>query len=611
MEVKESSARYLARLNSRLTETVPIPAKWEVRPLGEIAEIRTGIAKNSTISVSDPVLVHYLRVANVQDGFLDLSEMSKILVSRNDISRYAVLPGDMLMNEGGDLDQLGRGAVWHGEYSPCVHQNHVFVVRCGTRLFPDYLSAWTGGESARRYFMVAGKQTTNLASINKTALSQLPVALPPFSEQQSIANVLRNMDAFIESLEQLLSKKRNLKQGAMQELLTGKKKRLPGFGGEWAVERLGDVVEIVKGHLITEKDAVPGEVPVIAGGKRPSYFHNRANRIGKTITISGSGASAGYVAFFDSPIFASDCSTISEGASYSIRFIYFLLQLRQDDIYRSQTGGAQPHIHPNDLRPMIVHVPKVDEQTAIATILFDMDSEIATLETKVAKARQLKQGMMQELLTGRIRLVQPEANVVQFPSKAASVVASAKSHNWAINEAVVISVLAKNFGSEQWPLGRKRYTKLSYLLHRHVEGQAEGYLKKAAGPYNPATKYKGPEGIALKNGYVRRYSRDQFSGFVAADKIREAEGYFTKWYGEDALVWLEQFRLKTNDDLELLATVDMAMVDLRKAKKAEQLANVKRVIRDNPEWEAKLSRVIFSDEKIVRAMRSCQKLFGS
>ena len=139
--------------------------------------------------------------------------------------------------------------------------------------------------------------------------------------------------------------------------------------------------------------------------KPPRPGRNRANRIGKTITISGSGANAGYVAFFDAPIFASDCSTISEGESYSVHFIYFVLQLKQDEIYKAQTGGAQPHIHPNDLRPMIIHVPQVDEQTAIAAILSDMDDELAALEAKLAKARQLKQGMMQELLTGRIRLV--------------------------------------------------------------------------------------------------------------------------------------------------------------------------------------------------------------
>ena len=100
-----------------------IPNEWETMRLHDIAEIRSGVAKNSNVEVSDPISVHYLRVANVQDGYLDLSEMSKIEISRNHLARFTVLPGDVLMNEGGDLDQLGRGALWKGQYSPCVHQN--------------------------------------------------------------------------------------------------------------------------------------------------------------------------------------------------------------------------------------------------------------------------------------------------------------------------------------------------------------------------------------------------------------------------------------------------------------------------------------------------------
>ncbi|MEX2120416.1 MAG: hypothetical protein WD847_12545 [Pirellulales bacterium] len=147
------------------------------------------------------------------------------------------------------------------------------------------------------------------------------------------------------------------------------------------------------------------------------------------------------------------------------------------------------------MKAIEVTLPTPAEQTAIAAILSDMDAEIAGLEAKLAKARRVKQGMMQELLTGRIRL-----------TKLAKVSTAPKGHNWAFNEAVVISVLAKNYGSEQYPLGRKRYTKLSYLMHRHHEHRAEGYLKKAAGPYNPATKYKGPEAIAVNNGYVRQHA---------------------------------------------------------------------------------------------------------
>jgi type I restriction enzyme S subunit len=277
------------------------------------------------------------------------------------------------------------------------------------------------------------------------------------------------------------------------------------------------------------------------------------------------------------------------------------------------TGSNYPAINSGDVRALEIPVPSVAEQTAIAEVLSDMDSELAALEQRRDKTRAIKQGMMQELLTGRIRLESSPVNVVPFLAPPATVAPAApapqKSHNWAINEAVVISVLALHFGSEQYPLGRKRYTKLSYLLHRHVEREAEGYLKKAAGPYNPATKYKGPETIAQKNGYIRQHNNGTYTAFVAADNIANAEAYFQQWYGPDALKWLDQFHYKKNDDLELLATVDMAMEDMRKSGSEPTLAGVKKVIHDHPEWEAKLSRPVFADDQIDRAMQECQDLF--
>ena len=279
------------------------------------------------------------------------------------------------------------------------------VARCKVQVTnPGYIYSHLFGDCVSRQIesLLTG---SNYPSINSSDVRALKIPLPPtLAEQEAIAGALSDADALIEALEQLIAKKRHLKQGAMQQLLTGKK-RLPGFSGKWVVKQLGDVTEIKKGQLITEKDAVSGNVPVIAGGKKPAYFHNRANRIGKVITVSASGASAGYVAFFDEPIFASDCSTISEGKSYSVEFIYYQLQLSQEIIYKAQTGGAQPHIHAVDLIPLEIGCPVLEEQTAIATILSDMDTEIAALETRLAKTRSLKQGMMHNLLTGKIRLV--------------------------------------------------------------------------------------------------------------------------------------------------------------------------------------------------------------
>lgn len=245
---------------------------------------------------------------------------------------------------------------------------------------------------------------SGVPTLNRNDVHSFEVLVPSCSEQKSIAEALSDTDSLIQSIEKLIDKKKKIKQGTMQQLLTGKK-RLPGFSGEWVVRRLGDIVSINKGQLITEKNAQDGTIPVIAGGKKPSYYHSFSNRQGKTITISASGANAGYVGFYTEPIFASDCSTIGENDRYSIEFIYYQLLMLQETIYYAQTGGAQPHIHPKDLKPLLVNYTNLKEQKAIAQVLSDMDAEIEALEEKLKKVKTIKQGMMQELLTGRIRLI--------------------------------------------------------------------------------------------------------------------------------------------------------------------------------------------------------------
>jgi type I restriction enzyme S subunit len=240
--------------------------------------------------------------------------------------------------------------------------------------------------------------------VNTDDVIELRLATPPLPEQRAIATALSDVDGLLGGLDRLITKKRDLKQAAMQQLLTGQT-RLPGFHGEWEVKRLGDVVQINKGQLITSSTLKPGDIPVIAGGKQPAYFHASANRFGRTVTISASGASAGYVALYDEPIFASDCSTISEAESYCLDFVFYQLLCKQQTIYKAQTGGAQPHIHAKDLNPILFSFPPLPEQTAIASVLSEMDGELAVLEQRREKTRALKQAMMQELLTGRIRLV--------------------------------------------------------------------------------------------------------------------------------------------------------------------------------------------------------------
>lgn len=154
------------------------PDGWKRKRLEKVAVIQTGIAKNQN-SKQETIKLPYLRVANVQDGYLDLSEIKTINIHKDKVNRYRLENGDVLLTEGGDFDKLGRGAVWEGQIPNCLHQNHVFAVRPNNHeLLPSFLSAQTGSSYGKRYFLSCSKQSTNLASINSSQLKAFPVLLP-------------------------------------------------------------------------------------------------------------------------------------------------------------------------------------------------------------------------------------------------------------------------------------------------------------------------------------------------------------------------------------------------------------------------------------------------
>jgi type I restriction enzyme, S subunit len=212
---------------------VEIPASWNVVNLEHCAVVQTGIAKGRKYAEGqEPIDVPYLRVANVQDGYFDLSEIKKIKVLPEEISRYLLKEGDVLLTEGGDADKLGRGHIWHSEIDGCVHQNHIFCVRPNPQILdPYFFNYLTSSTYGKTYFLNSSKQTTNLASINSAQLKQFPCLLPSLTEQTKI---VRTLDAVEQRLNVERNKKRQLeitKKGLMQQLLTGKR-RVPVNDGK-------------------------------------------------------------------------------------------------------------------------------------------------------------------------------------------------------------------------------------------------------------------------------------------------------------------------------------------------------------------------------------------
>jgi type I restriction enzyme S subunit len=204
-----------------------IPAHWEVVTLKSVCLVQSGVTLGKNYSGQELHEYPYLRVANVQAGYVKLDVIKKIQVTRAEADRCTLQSGDVLMTEGGDLDKLGRGCVWKAQVTPCLHQNHVFAVRPNKlRLEPSFLSAIMGTGYARAYFQSTAKQTTNLAATNKTKLGMLKVLLPSVREQQQILTVIEEdlspLNTAISRLEREIDLLREYRTRLVADVVTGK-----------------------------------------------------------------------------------------------------------------------------------------------------------------------------------------------------------------------------------------------------------------------------------------------------------------------------------------------------------------------------------------------------
>lgn len=160
------------------------PKGWPLETLESAAKIISGATKGRRFDPSEAIEVPYMRVANVKDGYLDLKEIKTIAVKRSEIEKYRLLPGDLLLTEGGDPDKLGRGALWAGEIETCLHQNHIYKVRADrSKVLPEYLCELVGSRYGKAYFLQVAKKTTGIATINRTQLGRFPVVVPPLARQ--------------------------------------------------------------------------------------------------------------------------------------------------------------------------------------------------------------------------------------------------------------------------------------------------------------------------------------------------------------------------------------------------------------------------------------------
>jgi type I restriction enzyme, S subunit len=211
-------------LEPKRAATHRYPPHWSIRRVDEVAEVGSGVTLGKDVSGFKSVELPYLRVANVQDGHLDLSTVKTVRVRVDEVENYRIEVGDVLMTEGGDFDKLGRGAIWEGQIPECLHQNHIFRIRPNRGLLePAFFALVVESDIAKHYFNRVAKRTTNLASTNKTQVRAFRFPVPPtLNEQRQIAAVMKASKATLAGLLDKQTALQELKKALMHDLLTGR-----------------------------------------------------------------------------------------------------------------------------------------------------------------------------------------------------------------------------------------------------------------------------------------------------------------------------------------------------------------------------------------------------
>ena len=302
--------------------------------------------------------------------------------------------GDILISAAGTI---GRIVVYDGKPAYFQDSNIVWLAHNGKTLRNDFLfyvyqiTDWN-------------TENTTIARLYNDNFNNTTIPLPLIEEQHRIASALTSIDNLIDSLDRLIAKKRAIKQGVMQQLLSGKK-RLKGFTEPWVEKRLGNIVEIKRGVRVVKGELTEdGLFPVFQNTNKPLGYFNRNNvKAGTPYVIIG--GSAGQIGICERDYWAADdCAYFDCGDTISNKFLYILLLFHEREIQSNVRSASVPRLDRKALVDLFVYFPSLPEQPAIASVLTSMDNELSALEAKRKKYEQIKRGMMQQLLTGRIRL---------------------------------------------------------------------------------------------------------------------------------------------------------------------------------------------------------------
>ena len=400
------------------TEIGVIPENWEVGAIGSVCtSVAVGGNYQNSATPSDYPLI---KMGNLSRGNITLEKVEYIkatIPDQKDLLHY----GDVLFNTRNTPELVGKVAIWRNELPRAYYNSNLLRFVFDTEKADSfYMNLALNTEKTVSAFRNIAKGTTSVAAIYPQDLLKVIIPIPPLAEQQRIVEALSDMDELIVSLEKLIEKKKAIKQGAMQELLTGKR-RLPGFSGERESVCLSEIGHFIKGSGISRADASSGKLPAVRYGelytKHDNYVKEYYSHISFDVAQTAVPVTYGAILFAASGETKEEigkcAAIIDDHIVYAggdilifmpdkpVHPVFFGALLNTPEVCKQKAqwgqGDAIVHIHADSLSKIKVTIPDYEEQAAIADVLLSADREIDLLETEVATVRQIKQGMMQQL----------------------------------------------------------------------------------------------------------------------------------------------------------------------------------------------------------------------
>jgi type I restriction enzyme S subunit len=413
------------------TEVGVIPEEWEVKTFRAI--LKKGRLGGNYPNQDRETEYPLMKMGNLGRGAMDTSKVEYITRGHIPEQQHKLAKGDVLFNTRNTLDLVGKVAIWRDELPIAYYNSNLMRLEFDPKevCSNEYANAALNTSGAITVLRGLATGTTSVAAIYTRDLMDMPFITPPLPEQRAIATALSDVDALLAALDRLIAKQRDLKQAAMQQLLTGQT-RLPGFTGKWETKRLGDLGSTYGGltgktkahfgegsaHYITFMN-VMSNVVIDCGtfeqvqvsptepqnrAMKGDLFFNGSSETPEEVAMCAVLLSEVHDVYLNSFCFG---FRLREGAEADGLFLAYYLRSREGrELMKSLAqGSTRYNLSKVALLKSPLRFPSLPEQTAVAAVLTDMDATLSALEQRRDKTRALKQGMMQELLTGRTRLV--------------------------------------------------------------------------------------------------------------------------------------------------------------------------------------------------------------